>query len=108
MHAEGERTPPRSRWTSFLALGRKKSRGSCTSKATQPIGHARRARPPHDLRTSQRRGRRGWTVFAVGRATRRWVVAQARRQLKAAEVATEEAAAPLCGIPGQVLAPPSL
>jgi hypothetical protein len=27
----------------------------------------------------------GWTVLAVDRATRRWVVAQARRQLDAAE-----------------------
>jgi hypothetical protein len=27
----------------------------------------------------------GWTALAVDRATRRWVVAQARRQLDAAE-----------------------
>jgi len=27
----------------------------------------------------------GWTVLAVDRATRRWVVAQARRQLDAAQ-----------------------
>jgi hypothetical protein len=27
----------------------------------------------------------GWTVLAVDRETRRWVVAQARRQLDAAE-----------------------
>jgi hypothetical protein len=29
----------------------------------------------------------GWTVLAVDRATRRWAVAQARRQLDAAEEA---------------------
>ncbi len=28
---------------------------------------------------------KGWTVLAIDRATRRWVVAQARRQLDAAE-----------------------
>ena len=30
---------------------------------------------------------RGWTVLAVDRATRRWAVAQDRRQLDAAEAA---------------------
>jgi 2-methylaconitate cis-trans-isomerase PrpF len=30
---------------------------------------------------------KGWTVMAVDRATRRWVVAQARRQADAAEEA---------------------
>ncbi len=30
---------------------------------------------------------KGWTVLAVDRATRRWAVAQARRQLDAAEEA---------------------
>jgi hypothetical protein len=29
----------------------------------------------------------GWTVFAVDRSSRRWAVAQARRQLEAAEQA---------------------
>jgi len=32
---------------------------------------------------------RGWTVLAVDRATRRWTVAQARRQLEAARDAFE-------------------
>jgi hypothetical protein len=32
----------------------------------------------------------GWTVLAVDRATRRWAVAQARRQLDAAREAFEQ------------------
>jgi hypothetical protein len=55
--------PPSSRWTSFLA-------------------------DPDDDRPrilSEEGNPALWTVLAVDRATRRWVVAQARRQLEAAE-----------------------
>jgi hypothetical protein len=33
---------------------------------------------------------KGWTVLAVDRETRRWVVVQARKQLEAAEQAYEQ------------------
>jgi hypothetical protein len=50
---------------------------------------AHRLRVEHDRETllvhlSDEDGR-GWTVLAVDRATRRWAVAQARRQLDAAQ-----------------------
>ena len=52
---------------------------------------AHRLRVEHDQQTllvhlSDENGG-GWTVLAVDRATRRWVVAQARRQLDAAQSA---------------------
>jgi hypothetical protein len=79
--------PPRSRWTSFVAdLG-----------AETPRTLAERGNPAHRLRVEHNRHTllvhlsdedgKGWTVLAVDRATRRWAVAQARRQLDAAEEA---------------------
>jgi catechol 2,3-dioxygenase-like lactoylglutathione lyase family enzyme len=75
--------PSRSRWTSFESAG--------------PRGLAERGNPAHRLRVehnhdtllvhlSEEDGQ-GWTVMAVDRATRRWAVAQARRQVEAAETA---------------------
>jgi hypothetical protein len=71
--------PRRSRWTSFVAEGR----------ALHEDGNpAHRLRVEHDADTllvhlSGEDGG-GWTVMAVDRATRRWAVAQHRRQLDAA------------------------
>jgi hypothetical protein len=75
--------PPRTRWTSFQAdLG--------TPRILSEQGNpAHRLRVEHNKHTllvhlSDEEGD-GWTVLAVDRATRRWVVSQARRQLEAAE-----------------------
>jgi hypothetical protein len=79
--------PSRSRWTSFVA-----------DPGTEvPRGLAEVGNPAHRLRVEHNRDTllvhlsdedgKGWTVLAVDRATRRWEVAQGRRQLEAAEEA---------------------
>jgi catechol 2,3-dioxygenase-like lactoylglutathione lyase family enzyme len=84
LFAAGEMSrPPRSRWTSFVAQ---------PPRALQEQGN-----PAHRLRVEHNRDTLlvhlsgedgdGWTVLAVDRATRRWAVAQALRQLEAAEAA---------------------
>jgi hypothetical protein len=82
--AEGKRRATRSRWTSFLA-DPEEARARILHEQGNP---AHRLRVEHDRRTllvhlSDEDGD-GWTVLAVDRETRRWVVAQARRQLDAA------------------------
>jgi hypothetical protein len=77
--------PPRSRWTSFLA----------DPDEDKPRILYQQGNPAHRLRVEHNRDTllvhlsdedgRGWTVLAVDRATRAWVVAQAPRQLDAAE-----------------------
>jgi hypothetical protein len=77
--------PPRSRWTSFVA-----DPGPGPTRILHEDGHPEhRLRVEHDQRTllvhlSDEDGD-GWTVLAVDRETRRWAVAQARRQLEAAQ-----------------------
>jgi hypothetical protein len=76
--------PARSRWTSFVA-----DPGSAKPRVLHEEGN-----PDHRLRVEHNRdtllvhlsGEDGgsWTVMAVDRATRRWAVAQARRQRDAA------------------------
>jgi hypothetical protein len=76
--------PRRSRWTSFLADPREER-----PRVLYEHGNGRhRLRVEHDRDTllvhlSDEDGK-GWTVLAVDRATRRCVVAQARRQIDAA------------------------
>jgi len=76
--------PPRSRWTSFEA-----DPGDPRPRILSEQGNpAHRLRVEHDKNTllvhlSDEDGG-GWTVLAVDRASRRWVVSQARRQLDAA------------------------
>ncbi|MDQ6796228.1 MAG: hypothetical protein M3067_15695 [Chloroflexota bacterium] len=77
--------PPRSRWTSFQADPREE----------RPRVLCEQGNPAHRLRVEHNRETllvhlsdedgEGWTVLAVDRATRRWAVAQARRQRDAAE-----------------------
>lgn len=87
MSAEGTRTRRRSRWTSFVADPREETpRILC--EAGNP---AHRLRVEHNgdtllVHLSDEDGK-GWTVLAVDRGTRRWVVSQAGRQLDAAEEA---------------------
>jgi hypothetical protein len=79
--------PPASRWTSFLA----------DPDEDRPRILSEHGNPAHRLRVEHNRDTllvhlsdedgRGWTVLAVDRETRRWVVAQARRQLEAAQEA---------------------
>jgi hypothetical protein len=77
--------PRRSRWTSFVA-----DPGEERPRTLHEDGNpAHRLRVEHDRETllvhlSDEDGK-GWTVLAVDRATRRWVVAQARRQLEATQ-----------------------
>jgi catechol 2,3-dioxygenase-like lactoylglutathione lyase family enzyme len=78
---------PRSCWTSFVADPEEEKRR---------VLHER-GNPAHRLRVEHNRGTLlvhlsdeegdGWTVLAVDRATRRWALAQAPRQLDAAEEA---------------------
>ena len=76
--------PQRSRWTSFEA-----DPGDRRPPILYEQGNpAHRLRVEHDRNTllvhlSDEEGS-GWTVLAVDRASRRWVVSQARRQLDAA------------------------
>ena len=77
--------PPASRWTSFLA-DPDDDRPRILSEEGNP---ADRLRVEHNRDTllvhlSDEDGK-GWTVLAVDRGTRRWAVAQARRQLEAAQ-----------------------
>jgi hypothetical protein len=77
--------PPASRWTSFVA-DPGEDRPRILSEEGNP---AHRLRVEHNRDTllvhlSDEDGK-GWTVIAVDRETRRWVVAQARRQLEAAQ-----------------------
>ena len=79
--------PPRSRWTSFNA-DPTDSRPRVLSEEGNPD---HRLRVEHDRATllvhlSDEDGG-GWTVMAVDRATRRWAVARARRQIDAAQAA---------------------
>jgi hypothetical protein len=77
--------PPASRWTSFLA----------DPDEDRPRILSEHGNTAHRLRVEHNRDTllvhlsdedgRGWTVLAVDRETRRWVVAQARRQLEAAQ-----------------------
>jgi catechol 2,3-dioxygenase-like lactoylglutathione lyase family enzyme len=77
--------PPRSRWTSFVA----------DPSQPRPRVLSEEGNPDHRLRVEHNRSTllvhlsdedgEGWTVLAVDRATRRCAVAQARRQLDAAE-----------------------
>jgi catechol 2,3-dioxygenase-like lactoylglutathione lyase family enzyme len=79
------RPPARSRWTSFLADAREE----------KPRVLSEQGNPAHRLRVEHNRDTllvhlsdedgEGWTVLAVDRATRRWAVAQSRRQVDAAE-----------------------
>jgi hypothetical protein len=81
--------PPRSRWTSFVA----------DPTEPRPRTLYEEQNPSHRLRVEHNRDTllvhlsgeqgRGWTVLAVDRATRQWAVAQASRQLEAAEQAFE-------------------
>lgn len=85
----GPERPPRSRWTSFMA----------DPQDPRPRTLSEVSNPRHRLRVEHNRNTllihlsgedgNGWTVVAVDRATRRWAVAQADRQLKAAEAAFE-------------------
>jgi catechol 2,3-dioxygenase-like lactoylglutathione lyase family enzyme len=77
--------PSGSRWTSFVA-DPAEEKPHVVAEQGNP---AHRLRVEHDRETllvhlSDEDGR-GWTVLAVDRATRRWAVAQARRQLDAAQ-----------------------
>ena len=77
--------PARSRWTSFVA----------DPHNEKPRILSEQGNPAHRLRVEHNRDTllvhlsdedgKGWTVLAVDRATRRWAVAQADRQLDAAE-----------------------
>jgi hypothetical protein len=77
--------PPSSRWTSFIA----------DADEERPRILSEQGNPAHRLRVEHNRdtllvhlsGEDGgeWTVLAVDLATRRWVVAQARRQRDAAQ-----------------------
>jgi hypothetical protein len=74
------------RWTSFVA---EPPRG-----LHEDGNPAHRLRVEHDdttllIHLSDEDGD-GWTVFAVDRPTRRWAVAQARRQIDAATTAYEQ------------------
>lgn len=76
--------PRRSRWTSFVA-DPADPRPRILFEEENPD---HRLRVEHDAKTLlihlSDEGRTGWTVFAVDRASRRWAVAQSRRQLDAA------------------------
>jgi catechol 2,3-dioxygenase-like lactoylglutathione lyase family enzyme len=88
--AAASERPARSRWTSFTA-DPSQGRPRVLSEAGNP---AHRLRVEHNRSTllvhlSDEDGQ-GWTVLAVDRATRRWAVAQALRQIDAAEEAFEQ------------------
>ena len=81
--------PSASRWTSFVA----------DADEGRPRILSEQGNPAHRLRVEHNRDTLlvhlsdedgvGWTVLAVDRASRRWAVAQARRQLEAARDAFE-------------------
>jgi hypothetical protein len=80
-----ERRRYTSRWTSFVA----------DSSAAKPRTLFEEGNPDHRLRVEHNRETllihlsgetgEGWLVLAVDRATRRWAVGEARRQIDAAE-----------------------
>jgi hypothetical protein len=76
---------PGSRWSSFVAAA-----GEAKRRILHEDGNpAHRLRVEHDrdtllVKLSGEDGE-GWTVLAVDRRTRRWIVAQARRQVEATE-----------------------
>jgi hypothetical protein len=82
--------PARLRWTSFVA----------DSSQRVPRTLFEEGNPHHRLRVEHNRDTilmhlsdedgTGWTVLAVDRATRRWAVAQGRRQLDTARDAFEQ------------------
>jgi hypothetical protein len=86
----GPPRPSRSRWTSFVA--------DRTEPKPRTLYEERN--PAHRLRVEHNRDTilvhlsgedgRGWTVLALDRATRQWAVAQASRQLDAAERACKQ------------------
>ncbi len=81
--------PPRSRWTSFVADPAEEKPRILSEQGNA----AHRLRVEHNRDTllvhlSDEDGK-GWTVLAVDRATRDWAVAQALRQMEAAEEAYE-------------------
>ena len=88
--AGGPERPPRSRWTSFVA----------DPEEERPRGLFEEGNPAHRLRVEHNRDTllvhlsdedgKGWTVLAVDRGSRRFAVAQALRQVEAAEAAYEE------------------
>src|SRR4051794_1275363 len=85
MDADARPAASRSRWTSFVAHP-KQARPRMLCEERNP---AHRLRVEHDDSTllvhlSDEDGA-GWTVLAVDRPTRRWVVSQARRQIDAAQ-----------------------
>jgi hypothetical protein len=81
--------PSASRWTSFVA----------DADEDRPRILHEEGNPAHRLRVEHNRGTllvhlsgedgEGWTVLAVDRPTRRWAVAQGRRQVEAAKEAFE-------------------
>jgi hypothetical protein len=83
--SDRHRTPPRSRWTSFVA----------DPEEARPRTLHEEGNPPHRLRVEynahtllvhlSNEDGKSWTVLAVDRETRRWAVVQARKQLEAAE-----------------------
>lgn len=93
------RRPPRSRWTSFVAEADTAPGGPGEPAQRARILHEA-SNPSHRLRVEHNRETilvhlsdedgHGWLVLAVDRASRRWAVATARRQLEAAEHAFEQ------------------
>jgi hypothetical protein len=75
--------PRGSRWTSFVTEGRRTLHEDGNPKHRLRVEHDRRTLL---IKLSDEEGD-GWTVLAVDRATRRWVVAQSRRQIDATEEA---------------------
>jgi hypothetical protein len=79
--------PPASRWTSFLAdAGEDKPRILCEQGNPTDRLRVEHNRDTLLVHLSDEDGE-GWAVLAVDREARDWVVAQARRQLDAAEEA---------------------
>jgi catechol 2,3-dioxygenase-like lactoylglutathione lyase family enzyme len=79
----GRARPARSRWTSFVSAGPRTLAEQGNSTHRLRVEHNRDTLLVH---LSEEDGE-GWTVMAVDRPTRRWAVAQARRQTEAAETA---------------------
>jgi hypothetical protein len=83
------RPPPRSRWSSFVAAG----------SEPNPRVLREEGNPDHRVRVEHNRDTilvhlsgedgHGWTVLAVDRASRRWAVGEAHRQIDAARDAFE-------------------
>jgi hypothetical protein len=93
MDDDRPRAPRRSRWTSFVADPAQDPPRTLFEQGNP----AHRLRVEHDrdtllVKLSDEDGE-GWIVLAVDRATRRWAVAQARRQIDA----TKDAYARLYG-----------